>query len=307
MTHNKISLRGPAAKGTVVSAIVLRDLLDVVLQGCQQSVRLRCEGRSSARGQLPAWLDQAAAFDVSGIREGSTQVIVETQALRTAAPDYFAQTSMFEDVDGNASALDLFLRGLGDAAASDTNSDYFDAGLLRTYSKLDRVLRRGFDEIEFCGRQNLTIDSERLGAITKLKATVPDSRQVRVSGKLEQIKHSNRRFTLLMDEGALNGVADESIPAEALADLFGRVVVVSGEAVFRPSGTLLRVEAKNVEPAGETASMWSKIPRPLLEGAAGLEKYRVAQGPRSGLAAIIGEWPGEETDEQLADALEQMS
>ena len=307
MTQNKISLRGPAARGAVVSASVLRDLLDVVLLGCQQSARLRSEGRSSARGQAPAWLDQAAAFDVNGIHEGSTQVVVETQPLRIAAPDRFAQTSLFADVGGDASALDLFLRGLGDAAENDTDSDYFDAGLLRTYGKLDRVLRRGFDEIEFDGRETLTIDAERMAAIARLKATVPAARQVRVSGKLEQIKHSDRRFTLLMDEGTLQGVADDSIPAQTLAEHFGQRVLISGEAVFRPSGSLLRVEAKHLEPAGEGTSMWSRMPRPLLGGASGVDKYRVAQGPRSGLAAIIGKWPGDETDEQLTDALEQLS
>lgn len=307
MTEHKISLRGPAARGTVVAAAVLRDLLDVVLQGCQQAVRLRCEGRSSARGQPPAWLDQAAAFDVTGIRKGSTQVIVATQPLRTAAPTFFTQMGMFDDVDTEQSALDLFLVGLADAAANDTNSDYFDAGLLRTFGRLDRVFRRGFAEIEFDGAKKLVIDSERMGAIGKLKATVPASRQVRVAGKLEQIKHSDRRFTLLTEDGSLNGVADDSISPDELAEHFGRLVVVSGEAVFRPSGSLLRVEAKHLEPAGETASIWSRLPRPLLEERTSPDKYRVAQGSRSGLAAIIGKWPGDETDDEIAAALEQIS
>ncbi|MEE9382702.1 MAG: OB-fold nucleic acid binding domain-containing protein [Nannocystaceae bacterium] len=307
MTEHKISLRGPAARGTGVAAAVLRDLLDAVLQGCQQSVRLRCEGRSSTRGQPPLWLDQAAAFDVIGIREGSTLVMIEAKPLRTAAPDHFTQIDMFDDVDSEQSALDLFLLGLEAASANDTNSDYFDAGLLRTYGRLDRIFRRGFEEIEFDGVSNLVIDTERMSTIGKLKATVPAPRQVRVAGKLEQIKHSNRRFTLLMEEGTLNGVADDSISPDQLAEQFGRVVVVSGEAVFRPGGGLLRVEAKHLEPAAEVPSIWSRIPRPLLEGPTTADKYRVAQGPRSGLAAIIGKWPGDETDEEIAAALEQIS
>ena len=307
MTEHKISLRGPAARGAVVAAAVLRDLLDVVLQGCQQAVRLRFEGRSSARGQPPAWLDQAAAFDLTEIRKGSTQVVVQTQPLRSAAPDQFAQIDMFDELGSDESGFDLFVRGLGDAAANDTNSDHFDAGLLRTYGRLERVFRRGFEEIEFDGASKLVIDTERMSAIGKLKATVPAPRQVRVAGKLEQIKHSDRRFTLLMEEGTLKGVADDAIAPEELAEHFGRLVVVSGEAVFRPNGGLQRVEAKHLEPAGEAASIWSRIPRPLLGDPTSAEKYRVAQGPRSGLAAIIGKWPGEETDDEIAAALEQIS
>ena len=33
------------------------------------------------------------------------------------------------------------------------------------------------------------------------------------------------------------------------------------------------------------------------------DKYRVSQGPRSGVAAIIGKWPGGETDDEIAEAL----
>jgi hypothetical protein len=307
MTQHEISLRGPAARGTIVAAAVLRDLLDVVLQGCQQAVRLRCEGRSTAPGQPPAWLDQAAAFDVTGIRQGSTQVLVAAQPLRTGAPDHFAQIDMFDEVDTEQSALDLFLIGLCDAAANDTNSDYFDAALLRTYGRLDRVFRRGFDEIEFTGVSKLILDSERMRAISRLKSTVPDPRQVRVAGKLEQIKHSNRRFTLLTDEGSLNGVADDSITPDQLAEHFGHIVVISGEAVFRPTGSLLRVEARHLENADETASIWSRLPRPLLQEKTNSDKYRVAQGSRSGLAAIIGKWPGDESDEEIEAALEHLS
>jgi hypothetical protein len=35
----------------------------------------------------------------------------------------------------------------------------------------------------------------------------------------------------------------------------------------------------------------------------GVDRYRVPQGPDSGIAAIIGKWPGEETDDEIASAL----
>ena len=35
----------------------------------------------------------------------------------------------------------------------------------------------------------------------------------------------------------------------------------------------------------------------------GPSKYKVAQETHSGISAIIGKWPGEESDEQIADAL----
>jgi hypothetical protein len=36
-------------------------------------------------------------------------------------------------------------------------------------------------------------------------------------------------------------------------------------------------------------------------------ELRKPQGPRSGLAAIVGQWPGDETDEQVRAALAELS
>jgi hypothetical protein len=35
--------------------------------------------------------------------------------------------------------------------------------------------------------------------------------------------------------------------------------------------------------------------------------YQVAQGPQTGINAIIGQWPGEETDEEISELLEELS
>ena len=37
------------------------------------------------------------------------------------------------------------------------------------------------------------------------------------------------------------------------------------------------------------------------------QDFRVPQGPQSGLNAIIGKWPGDESDDEIAKALERLS
>ena len=46
-------------------APVLRDLLDVLVVGCQQATRLRVDGRTPTPGTVPGWLESVASFDVS--------------------------------------------------------------------------------------------------------------------------------------------------------------------------------------------------------------------------------------------------
>jgi hypothetical protein len=108
-----------------------------------------------------------------------------------------------------------------------------------------------------------------------------------------------------LESGAtLRGIAEGVDPAK-LAELWGKKAVISGMAVFRPSGKVLRLEADEISPAGEDFSTWSAEPKPLL-GSRG-PSLRQPQGPRSGINAVIGQWPGEEDDDQVASALEELS
>ncbi|MCI0484249.1 MAG: hypothetical protein L0Y78_06675, partial [candidate division NC10 bacterium] len=133
------------------------------------------------------------------------------------------------------------------------------------------------------------------------------SRRVRVAGKVDAIRHSDHMFTLILDEGpTLRGIA-EGLPTNELAGLFGKVAVVSGIGVFRPSGSMLRIEADHMELAQGDVSVWSQPPKPLMEVGAGSRKFRRPQGSRSGLNAVFGAWPGDETDEEVKKRLAEIS
>lgn len=285
----------------------MAELLRTLVEGCQRATRLQHEGRSSARGPVPRWLEAAADFDVTDIRPGSTQLVVEASPLKKIAAEHFGAGDFSPSISSGATALDLFHRGLEEASAGGTDSDWFDVPLLKTFGNLRRVLDYGFEEIEFDMGRRLTIGADALETIRALRTRVPDQRHVRVSGKLEQIQHSDRRFVLLVGEEPLRGVADDGISLEQLASMFGQFVTVTGEAIFRPSGRVLRIEASSFEVAAADVQVWAKVPRPLFSPAVSSPRNLAKQSPTTGLAAIFGRWPGDESDEELMAALEVSS
>jgi hypothetical protein len=71
-------------------------------------------------------------------------------------------------------------------------------------------------------------------------------------------------------------------------------------------GRLLRIDADDVKSGEGEGAFFSHLPPPphaRLDPAT----LRRPQGPRSGLAAIMGQWPGDETDDEIAAALEKVS
>lgn len=140
MITYRIGLSGPGARGARVDGALLRDLLAVLVDGVTQSVRLRVEGRSTAQGKLPAWLERAAAFDVLRLESGSTELLIEAPRLIDAAPDAFAQGHLFSEIDATRTGYDLLTEGLTDVVEGKTDSDRYDDRLIHTFESFALVL-----------------------------------------------------------------------------------------------------------------------------------------------------------------------
>ncbi|MBZ0272095.1 hypothetical protein K8I61_08660 [bacterium] len=129
----------------------------------------------------------------------------------------------------------------------------------------------------------------------------PPDRQVRVAGTLGSVHAGDRTFVLVLESGErLPGVAID-MPGDDLAALLGTIVIVSGRAIFSSAGEAVLIEAVRVAAATENTSPWRKMPRPLAGGPK--RDYREPQTATTGINAIFGKWPGDETDEEIEDLL----
>ena len=138
-----------------------------------------------------------------------------------------------------------------------------------------------------------------------LGATSASSR-VRIVGVLDMIRVSTQTFGVRLDTGEeVRGVLPDGSIEEVKALLDQRVLLL-GKAVFRASGRLLRVDAESITRGENESALWSRMPRPGT-GKIDVTKLHKPQGTRSGMAAIMGQWPGTETDAQVQAALEKLS
>jgi hypothetical protein len=288
-----------------VSGGLVRDTFSALVDAVQRAVRLRVEGRSSAQGPIPGWIERASSFDLVAVEGGSTSLVLEAGPVLDALPD--RQVEMFASFDASRSCLDLFVESVSDAAAGRADSALYDDGLLSAFSHFDRVFRHGVEAIELGAEQPVRIDRTGIETFARLKRETPADQRTVVEGKLDALHHSDRVFRLVLESGQpVHGVIGDGIDLAALAQLWGKSARVSGLAKFRPSGTLLRLDADRMEPATGDALLWSRMPTPIFREL-DERKLSVTQGARSGVAAIWGQWPGDETDEEFVEALSQLS
>ena len=278
----------------------------------RQSISMAFLGRSSVRGPRPHWLQSAS--DIRFVGHGGdddTTLFFEAPTLGEAAAELYQQQEFWPTRPApSLTGLDLFGDVVRDVAAHNEDSDRFDKGLLGRLVGFKNVLDVMFRDFRIDTTRPDTpaavLNSAVLLTAQQFQVTTPLPQRVRVVGTLDLVRASTQSFALRLDDGQeVSGVLVSGSVVNTAAHLNSRVLVL-GRAIYRASGKLLRIDADEIKSAGAGSSLWSRIPAPRTRHL-DTTSLRVPQGPRSGVSAIIGRWPGDETDEEIATWLERNS
>ena len=136
------------------------------------------------------------------------------------------------------------------------------------------------------------------------KAAVPQ--RVRLVGKLAGFSAGTRTFDLVLDDGRQIAGALVAGEMSGIARLIDQRVLVLGMAIYRPAGDLVRIDADEVGLASDESDFFSAVPRTAGERF-DLDEVLSEQCHKRGVSAIIGQWPGDETDDEVAAALKELS
>jgi len=285
-----------------------------LLLGVAPAVRavslMAIQGRGVAKGRRPSWLHAVSDVRFRGASvNGGATFIFDAPRLGDAAEQLFQQRDFWlTEYSPNDTGFDLLASALHDVQEENVDSNRFDQGVLRTFKAFQRVLSDRVSHISLDGEQitePVRFDRNTIRHVENLARTTPPEQRVRIVGELDMLKYSTSMFKLILDTGdRVRGVYEGDIAQ--LSNKLRERVVVSGHAIFRPSGKLLRVDAERLEEDSSAPALWSHIPTPKRTSLEREQLWR-PQGSSSGISAIMNRWPGDEDDEEVARQLERLS
>lgn len=281
------------------------------------TVSMAFRNRSHVKGRRPGWLDRASDVRfVDHQGNGETVLYFEAPPLGEAAAEIYAQQSLFPEADDRPAkedtAFDVFGDVLADVQKRDADSVHYDPPLLKKITLFNRFFEKGpYSEVDFTSRRfpqdaPARFTPSLVESAKSLLGRTPSPQRVRIVGQLDGLVASTQRFSILLDSGekVIGVFADEQM--DAMQKLWRERVLVLGTAIYRASGRLLRIDADSVSSGENEPRVFSRLPsHPGTK--IDISKLRKPQGPRSGIAAIMGRWPGTETDEEIREALEKLS
>lgn len=309
MVEHVVDLHGPRVTDGQRSPEAIGGALSWIEPIVRESVSMAFCFISRKRGRRPGWLSAASNVRFAGIsnHDSATRLHFEAPRLGEAAEDLYRQQQLFETRPAEQdTGFDLLGDALSDVLGQRRDSSRFDKTILARCRRVKTMVRMGVTDLIFRGDRlpkdvPVAADLRLADLAGQLELETPKSKRARIAGNLDMIRASDGTFALKLESGEdVYGVWLPDNP-ETLADLWRKNVVVEGAAVFRASGSLLRVEAEGMALASGTDMFFSRMPEPTPQKVVA-EQLREAQTTRTGIGAIFGQWPGDESEEDILAA-----
>jgi hypothetical protein len=308
--EQEIVVQGAEDESPGVSVVFGWKLFRQIERTVQPCVRMALTGRSAQVGQPPKWLQVAWDVRATGFsRRGSDVVIhLSVPRLGDAAPKVFEQKTLWDDaVKPDETALELMGKLVSDVREQASNSDSYDAPMLTRLTGWNGLLESKIRTVILptVGSQQTTsiLDESVVASAMVLNSRIPVERQVRVVGTIDMVRYSTRSMGLRLDGGDEVRCAVVNEDFSELREYLNKEVTVLGKAVYRPSGSVLRLDVEQILETTVGRGQFSQVPlsmeiKPKTE--------RRMQTMKTGVAAVFGTWPGEETDTELLKALSEL-
>jgi hypothetical protein len=303
-------LQGPGGLGAKPRPELIGPVLSSLHSELLGAVRMGFLYSSQARGRVPGVLKAAAEVRYVGLEgdgEDTTVLHFVVPSFGSVASELFEQRSLWDDGPRpEDTAFELFGNALHDVATRRLESNSFDPGLLKKIGKYRRLLKRGVNRIDMpdtTPAKRGEIDAHVVRTATELYEVTPSPQRLRVAGRLDVMGASQGVLKLEVRPGEIvTALWHGPEPVEQFRDLFNRDVVLEGVGIFRPSGSLLRIDADVIASASPTDDFFRRLPvvkvRPNYHKLA-----RIKPGDRSAWLQLRGTLPADESDEEFERAL----
>ena len=290
----------------------LQRVLNALIETASCATRLMAMGNGGGRGPKPKWLNATLDFTITGLNPGSTILDIEAPPLRETAHEVFAQQNIWnKQPDLDSTALDVATQAINEAKIDDSAGDYFDRSVLDAILKFKKAVKlpgtcyaltkQGSDHEQFVLKQ------PDYGRIAEHLKQTPPPKAFIVSGQLNEIKHGDGYFRLLLGDGSsLVGQIDRTVlDIEELRTLWGKETTVEGMVHSKVNGQPRLIEARRIDKRLEGDRVFEgKLSMERMESETIFSSSEKARASSFDPMMLWGSWPGDETIEELLSQLD---
>jgi len=294
------------AKGTI-------DLqrLAVIAEGIRKisegALQIRLRGISLTKGRKKISLKEALKVSLTGIKEGSTVLCIESEkfekTLESYQKDIFLQETQ-KDLP-EQTPVSLFIKSFQNAVGKEDNLDLLDKPLLKELKQFKKALLND-NEVFVISNQGsvpeLELKKEDFKKIKVMEEEIPEPEPIILNGIVDELKYSKLKVRIQTEEGIVDGFLSDKLSSDEIAGFWGKEVTITGTTYFKPGGKSV-IEIERVFAVGKGDKYFSR--KPKSETVEQQIQRQIRQKRGNHLSEIVGKWPGDEDFNELLKMLTQ--
>jgi hypothetical protein len=268
------------------------------------ALQIRIGGISHKKGKSVKHLDKSLQIRLTGIKEGSTILNCETQTFANTIPSIQIDAFRPEVASELPKLTPMSLFMMTFTEAFDTKNEdkpFIDKPLIKDLIELKAFFRDEKEEL-IISNNNVTptikLKREDFSKIKELEESYPEPQNIVVNGKIDVLQYSKSKVTINTDEGSIYGILKDNGLALEIKQYWGSEATVHGIGHFKPNGRLNFIEIERIYQSTPEDKYFSKLPFAETVQQQVLKQV-VGKTNRNWAAQILGQWPGDESDEEF--------
>jgi hypothetical protein len=272
------------------------------------ALQVKLVGISNEKGRRSEKISTALKIKLSDLKKGSTILELECDSFKSTLegqPGNLFKTEILEQLP-DKTPMSLVIESFREAMNYDEDSTFLDKPLLKKLKEFKRVFVSN-DELLTISNQGsipeITLRKSDFKKIGVLEDSIPEPQEIVINGVVEELKYSKLRVGIATKQGLVNAVLSEELEPMDISKYWGQELTIAGRMHFLPSGKPSFIYIERVFKPDEFDSYFSK-PVNKLNIEQQIQKKIKHQKHTNLLEDVVGQWPGDESIEDILKDLD---
>lgn len=272
------------------------------------ALQIRLLGISNERGKKTERITNALRISLSDLKKGSTVLELECEPFKKTLEGQQGNafdTEILEKLP-DQTPMSLVVESFNDALDYNEGNSHLDKPLLKRLKSFEKVFISSDEFVSIANQGSipeLTLRKKDFKKIQTLEESIPEPQEIIINGIVDELKYSKSRISVATDEGMVSGILSDDFEPAEISKYWGKKLTIAGTAHYLPGGRMSFLFIERIFEPTEADKYFSRTSKKETTEQQILRQQKQLKHANH-LSEIVGEWPGDESIDEILNALD---